>query len=181
MSLDLLRAERARRGLPDYARPEPKPVPVQPARPEPVEWWTCARCEEDFTPDSFNAGGTVNEGSAWRICNDCFNREWPKRWVTCTGCNEPMETRGRGDAPKCRGCRPSREERRAQMLADYRRLSAEHGCRPGGSGITGPEFSARVPYTCDAVRRYFGSWRAFVEAAGYRTRALAAASERGAA
>lgn len=95
---ELLRAERERRGLPDYARKEP-PAP----KPEKLASGliVCSKCDEEFSAASFRASGTAHS----RVCDDCWLSAYPHRHVECVSCGILLKTRGKSDAPTCRDCR----------------------------------------------------------------------------
>lgn len=57
---------------------------------------------------------------------------------------------------------------RARLISDYRDLADLQGVEDGDVGPTRRQFEAWVSYSASCAAYHFGSWRAFVEAAGYR-------------
>lgn len=151
----LLAEARARRGLPDYARPEPKPAaPAPPAR-APAGWAECRTCKEEFPASEFAASGNAYDGRP-RVCNACFLARYPKRTVPCTGgCGGTIETRGKGAAPMCRACRRARRDARAAAEATRApRPARPTSCAECGRSLAGRR---RIGERCSTC--YHRDWR----------------------
>jgi len=105
-----LAAERARRGLPGYARPveAPKAFPITPA-PAPAAWWFCVKCEEEYPSTEFNWAGNAHPKR--KVCNACYKARYgKKRRTACSGCGKEVSTRVGVEAPMCRPCQKDARE-----------------------------------------------------------------------
>lgn len=85
----MLREERSRRGLPDYARPAPKPKPVVVALAE-ESWHRCARCGEDYPQSAFQYGGNANPKQ--RVCNACWAERYTRVQGKCSVCGGRVDS-----------------------------------------------------------------------------------------